>query len=368
MLRALSSLLGSIGRRYALSGFSALDTYHGAAWPGSVFAVTDAQHVELARLFSSISFPGVDLADAALPLEGGLLYLRCVDDPFVAPARVFKQLELLYDPERRVFVDKGGAYPSLREGSPLEPGSGAPEATSLLEAALLIARYGYARGEPPLDARALGSGGVPGPEAQRVLLMGILDARDPGAGFDLLADSGFVATVWPELEALRGTEQGKEYHPEGDAWQHTMDTFKYRKTKDPRLALALLLHDAGKPHANSEGGKKFSMHSEIGEDTARGFMRRLGFNLGFANDVAFLVRNHMLPLGLPRIPPDAIRSELSSPLFPLLLELFRCDLASTWARPDPYYEACAAYKAWLKASRNPYRKAETKRLLRELGI
>jgi len=367
VLRALSSLLGSIGRRYALTGFSALDAYHRAAWPGAAFAATDAQHAELARLFPSISFPGVELADAAVPIEGGILYLRCVDDPFAAPARAFKQLELLYDPERKVFADKAEAYPTLRQGSALEPGSGAPDATSPLEAAILVARYGYARGEARL-ARPAGEAGVPGPEAQRALLMGLLDARDPGAGFDLLADTGFVAAAWPELEALRGTEHAKDYHPEGDAWRHTMDTFKYRKTRDPRLALALLLHDAGKPMADSEGGKKFSMHAEIGEKAARGFMRHLGYDAGFASDVAFLVRNHMLPLGLPRIPPDAIRAELASPLVPRLLALFRCDLAATWARPDAYYEACAAYKAWLKASRNPYGKAETKRLMRELGI
>ena len=46
---------------------------------------------------------------------------------------------------------------------------------------------------------------------------------------------------------------------------------------------------------------------------------------------------------------------------PVLLELYRCDELSTFRGPDGYYDACAAYKTYLKNSRNPYRESNGKR-------
>jgi len=44
-----------------------------------------------------------------------------------------------------------------------------------------------------------------------------------------------------------------------------------------------------------------------------------------------------------------------SPLFPLLMELYRCDESSSFKGLDGYYQSSAAYRSFLKHSRNPYR-------------
>jgi poly(A) polymerase len=62
------------------------------------------------------------------------------------------------------------------------------------------------------------------------------------------------------------------------------------------------------------------------------------------------------------LPAYRTESVMASPLFPLLLEVYRCDLSSTFRGPDGYYEACKVYRAFLKHRKNPYRGADGKKI------
>ena len=132
-----------------------------------------------------------------------------------------------------------------------------------------------------------------------------------------------------------------------------METFRYRKLPDFRLSLALLLHDTGKPIAASAEGRRFDRHAELGANTAERFMRRLGFPSRLIGEVSYLVRYHMLPAALPRLPLNRSQDAVENPLFPVLLELYKCDELSTFRGPEGYYEACAAYRGYLRNCRNP---------------
>ena len=143
-----------------------------------------------------------------------------------------------------------------------------------------------------------------------------------------------------------------------------METFRYRKVADLRLSLALLLHDSGKPRASASEGHRFDRHAELGAIVAQRFLTRLGFSRDLSGAVVYLVRYHMLPAALPRLPLERGIPGVDEPLFPLLLELYKCDELSTFKGPEAYYEACAAYRAYLKKSRNPYRNPEALRLAR----
>jgi poly(A) polymerase len=70
----------------------------------------------------------------------------------------------------------------------------------------------------------------------------------------------------------------------------------------------------------------------------------------------------MLPAALPRLPLYRTEEIMASPLFPLLLELYRCDEASSFKGLDGYYESSAAYQSFLRNRRNPYRSADRKKL------
>src|SRR3989442_15540026 len=41
-------------------------------------------------------------------------------------------------------------------------------------------------------------------------------------GFELLADTGLLAPVLPEVAAMAGVAQSPDFHPEGDVFVHTM--------------------------------------------------------------------------------------------------------------------------------------------------
>jgi poly(A) polymerase len=149
-----------------------------------------------------------------------------------------------------------------------------------------------------------------------------------------------------------------------------MEALRHRKSGgfDLRLSLGLLLHDVGKPLSNSAGSRRFDGHAELGERQARRFLERLGFESPLVSDVCYLVRNHMLPAALPRLPLVRTGEIMSSPLFPALLELYRCDESSSFKGLDGYYQSSAAYQAYLKNRRNPYRSADGKKLKREQVI
>ena len=199
---------------------------------------------------------------------------------------------------------------------------------------------------------------------QRLILKQLLSSRFPHRGLKILMQTGFIGEFWPELAQMGGTRHAKEHHPEGDVWQHTLETFRYRKTPDLALSLALLLHDSGKPEAQGKNGNAFDRHAQIGAAVARRFLSRLGFDRDILDETDFLVREHMLPAYIPKLAAYRTEKVMSSPWFPKLLELYRCDLSSTFRGPDAYYEACKTYRRFLKHKKNPFRTAEGKKQLR----
>jgi poly(A) polymerase len=340
------------------TSYSALDAYHGLEPAPVRFVAVAANLIELAKASDTLEFRGLPYAEASLPSREGLVHLRCVDSRFRADETpAFAPLDLFREPGTLSFHDPREVYPSLRLPL-LEPRSG--DGDSLFDAAVLVSRYDYAL-PPDWKPRAPTTMSI---DMQRDLLSLLLTAPHPERGLEVLREAGFVEAFWPELALLPGTSQSKEYHPEGDAWEHTLETFRHRKQPELRLSLALLLHDTGKPKSVSVGGRRFDRHAEIGRTVAGRFLRRLEFDAHLADDVEFLVRWHMLPAALPRLPVDRAREALEDPRFPLLLELYRCDELSTFRGPEGYYEACAAYREWLRNARNPWRDEEGKKLVR----
>ena len=377
------------------ASFTALDAYHGLSPAPIRFIAASCSLVELARKFDRLEYPGLPYADAALsPPPSGIdegpwpvialperprhprdrsgasasqdtesatteapsFFFRCVESLKSIERSAFPQLDLLREPRSGVFFDPQGIYPWLRKKRTETRVASAEE--ELFQAVVLASRYAYEFDEdyvPPLPRRFEA-------QSQRNLLALLLPSAHPERGLELLRRSGFLEAFWPELDSLAGVGQAKEHHPEGDAWQHTLETFQYRKAPELRLSLALLLHDAGKPRATPMEGRKFDRHAEIGGTMAERFLRGLGYPEKIISDVSFLVRYHMMPAALPRLPYFRTRHVVEDSRFPLLLELYKCDEFSTFRGPDAYYEACAAYRAILKNSKNPFRDPEGRKL------
>jgi poly(A) polymerase len=415
----------SQGHEAWLRGFSAIDRYLDCDSLPFVLVDTSASLTELARMFENLRFPGAALADAAVEFQGRDYLFRCPDSGDIQDS-AYGILCFSQDWKTGRFYDPRGFYPLLRRLRDAEqprahsggkgkaahretvpdrealgrevPGREAPGREvppcwegfegaenwlrGVTDGALILARYGC--DSPGLENRRrdirkmagligeLPRTASPGPEEQRLLLMGLLDSPHPELGFEFLKAADFVKKYWPELALLEGVDQSKEFHPEGDVWKHTMETFRYRKSGrnhtayDLRLSLSLLLHDSGKPLAESSGRRRFQAHAELGAQVARRFLGRLGFNQGLIDDVAWLVRNHMFPAAMPRLPLNRSQEIVDAALYPTLMELYRCDESSSFKGLEGYYESSAAYRHYLKHRRNPYRTADGKKMGRGL--
>ncbi|GHV50816.1 hypothetical protein AGMMS49579_05020 [Spirochaetia bacterium] len=379
-------ILAAQGYAVTLCGFSAIDRYLGRDSLPFVLIETDAGLSDLARHFEGLRFPGANLADGAVEQGGRCYFFRCIDSEDI-PRPSYKLLGFNQDWKTRRFRDPWGFYPLLRQlrdgaktrHSEVENPDPPPFWEGLdraagywrvvMDGALILARYSIEE-EPrvrEIDQNAariqqLPKGPPPGEEEQRILLMGLLSSSHPGFGLEFLKASGFIGELWPELALLDDVDHSKEFHPEGNVWKHTMETFRYRKGCDFRLSLGLLLHDVGKPISASSGGHRFEGHAEIGARQTRKFLERLGFERPLIEDIYYLVKNHMLPAALPRLPLIRTQEIVESPLFPTLMELYRCDESSSFKGLDGYYESSAAYQTYLRNRRNPYRSADGKKL------
>ncbi len=361
MASPLDILIGA-GHRVWLQSYSALDRYFRLTAPGPRYVRTDSSLVDLARLFEDLRYPGGPYEDACVE-EGGVSYLfSCDDGAGPLEPRVFSVQELLYDPTRDSFLDPHGVYPDLRREE-LVVQNGSPLLLRLAEAARLVSRYHYEIAADEVSPE----GRFPRPEAalQREILLGILAGEHPEKGLHLLSAAGFIAAFWPEIDAMASIPHVKDYHPEGDVWAHTLETFQYRKDLDPVLSLGLLLHDVGKPAATATAEKPFDRHAELGAEIAARFLGRLGFSPETVRQVTFLVRYHMMPAALPQLPLYRSERVMGSPLFPALLELYRADLSASYWGPDGYYEACRVYRTFLRNRANPYRRTDGKKQKRK---
>ncbi|MBN2534590.1 MAG: HD domain-containing protein [Spirochaetales bacterium] len=348
------AILKQKGFSFLLSSYSALDRYFKIEEPGALYINTDATLVTLAKEFENLTYPGFPFADAHLLYGNTCVFLRCVDNTAMPFPEPFTAMNLLYNATRKVFLDPLNIYRDIRQHNLILNMSASPPDIVLMEAAKLISRYHYEIGnrervqELPFSYHL-------SKEMQQHLLVSILSSQYPWKGLGLLQSSGFIERYWPEMYRMCEVKHAKDYHPEGNVWEHTLETFKYRKKVDLTLSLALLLHDIGKPVAKKTTTKPFHEHSELGTRIARRFLARLGFSEEMQQNVAYLIRFHMIPWALKRLPLYRTEKLMDSPLFPILLELYRADISSTFRGPESYYDACRVYRNYLKSKKNTYK-------------
>ncbi len=114
----------------------------------------------------------------------------------------------------------------------------------------------------------------------------------PGAGLQLLVDTGLSEEFLPELSALQ-LEQDPVHHHK-DVLRHTYAVVE-RCEPDATLRLAALLHDIGKPSTReiTDDGVQFHHHEVVGARMAEARLRELRFKSATIDDVRRLVELHL---------------------------------------------------------------------------
>jgi tRNA nucleotidyltransferase (CCA-adding enzyme) len=117
----------------------------------------------------------------------------------------------------------------------------------------------------------------------------MLRADRPSTGLRLLAETGVLVVIAPDLAMQTGHPQNKITGE--DLWDHTMRAVDAPAPDRPVVRLAALLHDIGKPATASAEG--YPDHELVGADLAEAFLTRLRFPRSTVLRVGHLVRNHM---------------------------------------------------------------------------
>jgi tRNA nucleotidyltransferase/poly(A) polymerase len=155
----------------------------------------------------------------------------------------------------------------------------------------------------------------------------ILTGPDPARGLVLLDESGILPAVLPEVTAMKGVEQPPEFHPEGDVFEHTRLMLSLAgRINDPALALAILLHDVGKPPTFTVRERiRFDGHAELGARMAEEICRRLRLTTEQTEEVVDLVLNHLRFIPVQEMRESTLKRFLRKENFHKHLELHRLD-------------------------------------------
>ena len=127
-------------------------------------------------------------------------------------------------------------------------------------------------------------------------------SQKPSIGFRALLEGELLSFVFPELLALKGTEE-IDNHTHKDNFYHTLQVLDNISQASDRLYLrwAALLHDIAKPLTKAydpKVGWTFHGHEEKGARMVPSFFKRLRLPMSQVSYVKKLVRLHLRPLAL----------------------------------------------------------------------
>ncbi len=175
-----------------------------------------------------------------------------------------------------------------------------------------------------------------GDEVVKILTEG---SAQPAVG--LLAESGLLEAILPEIIALRGVAQSPDFHPEGDVFVHTLLVLKHLDAlpqPSETLALGALLHDVAKPHCQRQKGERITFygHCESGAGMAVAICQRLKRARATWERVAFLVKNHLRLLDAPHMRAATLKRFLRLDGMEELLALARLDALASHGNLEAY--------------------------------
>jgi putative nucleotidyltransferase with HDIG domain len=119
-------------------------------------------------------------------------------------------------------------------------------------------------------------------------LFKLLAAPRPSVGLRLMAQTGLLSVIAPDLARQPGIPQNKVTGE--DLWDHTVRTVDAAPNRT-LVRLASLLHDVGKPDTLAEG--HFHGHEAVGAAMAREYLSNLHAPRDLQERTAHLIRNHM---------------------------------------------------------------------------
>jgi tRNA nucleotidyltransferase (CCA-adding enzyme) len=122
-----------------------------------------------------------------------------------------------------------------------------------------------------------------------------LKTDKPSIFFRSLERAELLAITFPEIFNLRGKIQPPEFHPEGDAYEHTLNILDEvaKINSKPIVRFAALVHDIGKGKTPSEMLPHHYHHERHGLEVLNEMNRRMTVPGDWKKVAAFVIREHM---------------------------------------------------------------------------
>ena len=164
----------------------------------------------------------------------------------------------------------------------------------------------------------------------------ILSSEAPSIGLIHMYQTGVLEIIFPELAALAGVDQRKDYHHK-DVFFHTCKVVENisKITDNIWLRFAALVHDIAKPQTKrfvEDIGWTFHGHEELGARMIKPIFKRMKLPYNKIEYVEKLVRLHLRPIALAKeeVTDSAIRRLIVSAGEDLgdLIILCRADITS----------------------------------------
>jgi tRNA nucleotidyltransferase/poly(A) polymerase len=223
----------------------------------------------------------------------------------------------------------------------------------MLRAVRFAARLGF-RIDPSTHAAIVAAAPTLGDIAAERIgdeIVKILTEGGARRGFELLAETGLLPVVLPEVDRMRGVHQSPDYHPEGDVWQHTLLLLHQLPAGAPEtLALGALLHDVAKPQCAGRKGERITFygHPAVGADLAVAICQRLRRSRMTWERVDYLVRHHLRLTQAPEMRLATLKKMLAEEGFEELCRVARLDALAS-SRDLRYVLFCERRRAELCA-------------------
>lgn len=155
----------------------------------------------------------------------------------------------------------------------------------------------------------------------------MIEGANRAQAFEDLSEIGILEHVIPELEALHGVPQPREYHQEGDVWDHSILALKNCDDHASRnVKWAALLHDVGKVDTFKLKERiRYDRHVERSKELVHDIFTRLKFPRRDMEKVEWLVEHHMMMVPLMELPEGKVIKWFLKEDFLNLMQVFEAD-------------------------------------------
>lgn len=166
-----------------------------------------------------------------------------------------------------------------------------------LRAARQSAQFNFEITEETLTAMNLCSFELEQEPGERIFneLENALKTDKPSIFFRSLDKADLLKIIFPEIFQLKGKIQPTAFHPEGDAYEHSLQILDEVASvnKKPEIRFAALVHDIGKGTTPLEMLPHHYQHEKRGLKVLEKFCRRIPLPNTWKKIAAFVIKEHM---------------------------------------------------------------------------